>query len=386
MKKMFATIAATVVMGSTISMAATPVAPTFSVTTKASKIGEGGMFSPDGRTLAIDGTTLYASFTGPNNSARVVRSIDGGLTWGLSADLAINSYGDSLRLALAKDPLNSTKKILCAVWTDTANMSLQYAYFRPSGNGWSTPVTIAPAVDYTGITMAAAPNGSIHVIFNDLFGVAQYATASSATDLFSQPVSLGWEGSGNLAITADSSNNLYAAETGNNVLRFHKKTVGSSSWSTVTIDTNTGDNVSIALYDSNNIYIAYLGIDYDVAIAVSTNGGTLWTKRAVNAAIAATTTTTHPSIAVSAGKVLALASYSRNPSITYVNKSSDNGVTWSTATQIAGNRHPSIAFDSAGKINMVSYIQLEDTPTTDSFLVGTATDPYSNPVYYTKEK
>lgn len=381
MKKMFATTAAALMLSAGVALAATPTAPTFSVTTTQIKVGEGDLFSQDGRNIVVDGSTIYASYSGNAGEFRIVRSTDGGLTWGQSAVFS-SAYAPFGHIALAKDPLNTSKKVLCAIWP--GETGLQYAYFRPNATGWSTPVTVANfASPYVGSAIVSSPDGKVHMVFND-DADTYYTSAATAEASFSAPVNLGFV-SGNLALTSDASNSLYLAETGNNILTFHKKLVNESAWTTKTLDTNTGDNVSIAVYDANNIYIAYLvSGGSDVALTVTSNGGTTWTKRTVNPAIAGNST--HPSIAVNANKVIALASFTRTPTNSqYINKSSDNGATWSPATQIANFRHGSVAFDSAGKINMVSFKALNGY-TIDDFTQNTNTDPYANAIYFTKEK
>lgn len=388
LKKILATVAAALTLSATVALAATPAAPIFSVTQQLTKIGDGDIFSGDGRQLVVDGSNVYAAFDGPYGNPCIIRSVDGGLTWGPTVVLEETQVYSYPRLVVAKDPLNSTKKLVSATWTD-ATGNLKYAYFpdRTTG-GWSTPVAIAAAVDSPqNPVMAAAPNGSIHIVYNSYDPatwsmVGQYISAASADASFSAPTPLTW-GGGQIAMTADKSNNLHVAETGSGLLKYHKKAAGSSSWSTVTLDADTGDNVSIASYDASNIYVAYLtNGTTNIGVQVTATGGSSWTKRIVPLSSSARYGT-HPSIAVSATKVLAVAAFSREPYNLSINKSSDNGATWSLATVINAMQHGNIAFDSAGKINMISY---KRAVVEDPFAIGTATDPFARAVYFTKEK
>lgn len=409
MKKILVVLTALFMMSATVVFAATPLAPVFSLTAKATKVAEGDIWSQSGKQLVVDGTNVYVGFSGPNGVPSVIRSTDGGLTWGNAAILAASGIPSTVRIAVAKDPLNVGKKIVSAVWgamDAEGNMVLWNSFYldRPTLTSWSTPTIIAGVsigfVDPNSTSIAAAPDGSIHLIFNNSNGNLYYWTAASADSNTNTPQLLPWgSGTSNHAITVDSSNSIHAVSYSpfgaNFSMDYHKKAAGSSTWSTVSVAvddpsqglTVSADNVSIAAYDSNNIYIAFKQTSsgtLHVWLAATTNGGNTWTKRIVtpNANVYGT----HPSIAVNATKVVAIAGYyeAYGPTARVsVNKTSDNGLTWSPSTNVIGNATPNIAVDSTQRFCVLSVLQ----EVTDPFINGSMTDIYGpRAIYFTKEK
>ena len=115
MKRFIAVLAGTLMMSATIAMAAPPT-PVFN---PAAKIGEGSMGSMFNE-LALDGSTLYASFgsdnlfggeSGKAEAVRISKSVNTGATWGLSKVLQASDYAHnfyvrpgSARVAVSNDP------------------------------------------------------------------------------------------------------------------------------------------------------------------------------------------------------------------------------------------------------------------------------------------
>jgi hypothetical protein len=401
MKKRIFVLLSALVLSASVALAATPTAPVFSMTVKSTKVANGANWSNDGgRELAVDGNNIYAAFHGPYGEPSVIRSTDGGATWGMPAVLANDPAGNAsynMRIAVAKDPLYTGKKIVCVTWV-TMDGSLMYSYFvdRPTGTTWSTPVVIANT--WETVNLAAAPNGSLHLLFIDSStGLNYYATATNAEAPFSTPKQVPWSES-NQSLAIDSNNNLYVTETHydsvlGNTLYYHNKPASSSSWSSVVVaktDTTNeiNDNVSIAVYDANNIYIAFKKYPLTVAnsenhvwLASSSNAGKTWTQKIVTPN--ATVYGTHPSITVNSSKVVTIAAhyvnYGPDGRIT-INKTSDNGTTWSANVSVIGNNQASTALDSAGKVCVLS--NLDDI--IDTFRNGSLGNPAS--LYFSREK
>jgi hypothetical protein len=402
MKRLIVTVTAALAFSATTALAATPAAPVMSMTVKTTKVAEGTVEAWNGgRELAIDGNNVYVAYDG-SDGASVIRSTDGGLTWGVPAVLSIG--GGSTRIALAKDPLSTTKKIIAATY-ETGDGNIYYRYYvdRPSGAVWSQPVVIGSGLAFT-VAMTAAPNGSIHVLYCDTdWTTVYYTTASSADASFSTPVALSWPAfNGEIAIATDSANNLYSATAlygTDNTVHFHKKANGSSSWSDVTVVASGASNAaSIAALDSNNIYIAYKMMNTSVPtngpnmwLAVTNDGGKTWTKRILPSHSAQDSS--RPSIAVNSSKVVSVAAaYNAHRANAFVaiNKSSDNGATWSPDTIVAGSHFASLAIDSAGKTCIVSGIWADVISASDiAFRNGADAQPWgtgARPIYFSREK
>jgi hypothetical protein len=223
-------------------------------------------------------------------------------------------------------------------------------------------------------------------------------SAVTAEASFSAPSLVSWTDDSNRSMAIDSNNNIYVAETHwidstGATLSFHKKAAGNSSWSTVDVAVATptlqvDDNISIAVYDANNIYIAFKQYPFTVPnaenhvwLAATSNGGTTWSKKIVSPN--STVYGTHPSITVNSSKVVAIAAhyvnYGPDGRIT-INKTSDNGTTWSANVSVIGNNQASTALDSAGKVCVLS--NLDDI--VDTFRNGSLGSPAS--LYFSREK
>jgi len=373
MKIGLATFTATLIMSSTIALAAPlTTAPAFSATTKTIRVAEGDFFEGSGKQLVIDGANMYAAFAGAKGEPSVVRSSDYGMTWGSPMVLANANAAGTVRIALASSPKQAGKKIVCVIWTDGGAIKFSYSQDLPTRIVWSPPATL-PSAGITGIhpttsRIATAPDGSIHIIFNADSGT-YYTYALAADKSFSPPTKLGWVPVGDsLDIGADSNNAIYIAEitqnTSDRVLSLHKKTAGQSKWSDIKVakDNNTSkvlDNPSIAVLDEKNIYIAYkrIGVNKPTTIwlASTTDGGKTWANNQIapNAEVSGT----YPAIAVSADKVISLTAHyepeGSAPQV-LVNKSADGGATWSPSVKVAGDGFPSIAINSNGKTCILS--------------------------------
>jgi len=402
MKKMVAAVAAVLTMSASVALAATPVAPVFSMTVKTTKVADGSAEVNDSRQVVVDGSNVYVAFTGPTNMPSISRSTDGGLTWTTPA--VLSTTGSQIRIAKAKDPLNSTKNIIVATWSDVDGLKYSYFADRATTTGWSVPTVVTTnTVEPWTVKIGASPDGAVHILYSDA-GTMYYTSTANAEAVFGAPDALSWCANGdNYGIAFDSANNVYVAETsyatGSDNVYFHKKAAGSSTWSTVTVaatagTTSIGDNVSIAVYDANNIYIAYKQYSLmetnptnHIWVAASSNGGNSWTKRIVtpNSSVYGT----YPSITVNSSKVITVVGHYVDWGPTgriSVNKSSDNGATWSANVTVPGNSSNGSTLDSAGKVVVLSALY-GFTDLDPKFFSGTATDGGSpQAIYFTREK
>ncbi len=405
MKKMLVTAAATLVLSASVAMAATPAAPVMSMTVKTTKVATGEISVPDGRQLVVDGNNVYVAFTASDGTPCISRSTDGGSTWRDPAVMSTDTTNSRIRIAKAKDPLQTGKSIIVAAWGATDGLKYSYFVERPNTAGWSIPVAIADSLtaDATTMKVGAAPNGSVHLFFNDADGF-KYVTATKAESAFTTPILLPFATDSNwYGIGFDSSNNVYVVDTLNGSLNLHKKTAANSTWTNSTVIGSNVDTTaaSIAVYDANNIYIAYKAVDavinppadlyanLTIWVAITNDGGKTWSKRPVTPN--ATVYGTYPSINVNSSKVITVVghygSWSATDRIT-INKSSDNGATWSPNVSVPGNTTNQSTLDSAGKVCVLSSIN-GSAELDPNFFAGTVTGPtwWNNvPIYFTREK
>jgi hypothetical protein len=409
MKKLLVTAVAALTLGAGVALAATPAAPVMSMTVSTTKVAEGSLYSQNrDRQLAINGSNVYVAYDGVQGPS-IIRSTDSGLTWG--TPVVLNTTGGSqTRLAVAKDPQSSTKKIIAAAYTTPngnflgGDINYQFYVDRPTGAVWSQPVVIGDGYP-TSVTMAAAPNGNIHILYisYDMYmnATVYYTMAVSADAPFSTPVALNFSSLyEEINIATDSANNLYVVTPhipSVGEVSVHKKSYSTGNWTDVSVVPSGASNAaSIFALDANNIYIAYKVDDRSVGslgphvwIAVSTDGGKTWpTKRVVTPH--ATQGSAHPSIVVNSSKVISVAAtynaYSPTAQV-IINKSSDNGATWSPNAVVAGSHEGSLAVDSAGKTAIVTNVYDVVSTSDLAFANGAASSADGlRPIYFSKEK
>jgi hypothetical protein len=386
MKRIMATLAAAVVMSTTVALAATPATPAFNT---AVKIGEGKIYSNSNR-VAIDGTTMYAPFgttrdTGSKATVRIATSTNSGATWGLSTILASEDNGTfprdlSTRVAVSNDPLYPGKKIVHAIWVAIpidANgfiggpAGLYYAYKanRPTMTGWSDPVQIPVEPFNDNINLMVASNGAIHIVANTLthsvnipnvLGTS-YITAASPDSPFT--VTDMPEVGDAVQAVRDSAGNIYVVGTGSySSIQFCKK-IGSADW-TVPVTVSVGDVGGLAVADANNIYISYF--DGSSRLAVTTNGGKVWNQKTVLANQVIGNYEAQSAVAVTSGKVITYATTVNDAVKVY--RSSDNGATWSAAATVKGQGRPAITVDSANKAHILTLDERGDLTTNPNLL------------------
>ncbi len=356
MKKMLALVATVLVMSATTALAAAPAAPVFNAPVK---IADGKIRNPNNK-VAVDGNNVYLAyedFTLGSYSTpfHVGKSANSGATWGLSAipDSSSAGIANITRVAVGIDPVYSGLKIVHTVWINEAR-DLMYSYFatRPGQTGWSTPVRINGSyLPQEELDIVVTSNGAIHVLVDNY-----YTTASSPDSAFTEPVALPAAGVG--SIVKDSKNNLYVALSDRANIRLTKKAAGSSTWSTPVTVTAAGTDISgyigLAVVDTNTYYIGYGdNTTAGVKLAVTTNGGTSWTRRAVPL-----TTNGDVAIATTSTKVVTLVASTGVGADGYANiikvvRTNDNGATWSQPVTIQADGDPIVTLDANNKAMII---------------------------------
>jgi hypothetical protein len=330
-------------------------------------VGAGELTKTKKQSLAFDKTSIYATYE--NGGMKVVSSDNNGKKWNQSITFP-GSDSLSQRIAVSKDPLNSAKSIIHAIWK--AGDAVLYSYNGNSASqaGWSKPIS---ALDLSkipgqssgeGINFAVASSGAVHVVYGHY-----YVTASAPGALFSAPEQIQPDLEyAKSTLSTDSAKNLYAVHMSFDSRAFYlsKKVADAASWPKPvkvykTSADLSGDYDFVAL-DANNSYLAAYegaveGNKGDLIILISTNGGATWIKRTVVANTPHGDAGNNPTVVVSSNKVITYASEvydaeGLNP-VVKVWRSNDNGATWSTATTIKGSSTPYLTLDASGKVNLL---------------------------------
>jgi len=412
MKKTLALTTALILTSAPLVCAPSHAAPVLGMGATTTRVAEGSLLPPkDSKQLIVDGKKMYAGFKGLNGAPSVVKSTDGGLTWGNASTL--DRSGEAPRIAVAIDTHYPGKKIVCAIWANAGSLKYSYYTDRPTGAGWSPAVSVSGDINVPeeSPVIAAAPDGSIHIFLTD-YTNNYYLYANTADGTFIGPTSVqsewgNYPNSRDYAIATDSTNNVYVADTHDDqktgsVLFLHKKAPG-NGWLIIgneshpyidRTDANftVSNHLSLAVYDANNMYIAYKkdpssGTPVSqIWLAATSNGSVQNPHWALNpVAPKKTTYGTMPSVAVNARKILSVAGFydAWGPGTAHVsiNKTSDYGATWSDSGTIDGSGYPSIAIDSAGKTCVLT---VKFAPSLSGSL--SERDTEVGPIHFTKEK
>lgn len=279
--------------------------------------------------IALDntGNVYVAWYDAPavGNDIFFVRSADNGATWGTPVNLSVNTTS-SRNPDIAVDGSGN----ICVVWRDQDAMLKDQIYFiRSTDNGstWTTPVNISD-------TQGSSAGAYIAV-----------------------------DSSGNIGVTWTDNT------TGDNKVVFSKSTNDGATWSTpaaVSEDSKDRGASDIAVAGSGDIYVFW---DYlsqnplpdpneiEIFCSRSTDNGASW-GTVLNASNNAGESY-DPKIVLDASGNINLAWYDDtlgNDKILF-SRSTDNGISWSTAVnvsaQVLSSLWPAIGMDSAGNIDVV---------------------------------
>jgi hypothetical protein len=393
MKRVLAVVTGSLIMAS-VALAATPAAPSFTITGTVTKVGDGSNRAPGGKVHTTDGTIFFSTIYN-NGTLYVVRSSDGGVTWQRAVPVVSDPSIEVASVAISGDSVYASQKTVHVVWEQANNdgsgtVSIYYSWANNTDLQWSVPVQISGSVlaapTWARTSITASKTGVLHVLFQGIDGKMYYTTATRYDSAFSSPTAIpgtpdSW---GDIEMVLDSSNNLhvaypvYDAASSKFGMQYTKKPAGLAWKSPVTVMPLTAGGAdgftSIAAYDANNIYIAGHN-NQNVYVYRSTNGGTTWTQSIPFKGTTTVTPGRHISIAVNSAKALYVGTGFFNSTTgieeARIFKSTDGGVTWSTGGVIPNMTSVSIATDASAK----AAINLWGT-----------NGNYDSTIYFTKEK
>ena len=393
MKKRLSVLLAGLILSASVAMAASaPAAPVLSVVK--GKIADGIGYTDGGTVFATDGLNVYCAFRAPGNTIKMVRSKDGGATWGGAHSIYTSAYDpqtganglDKVSLALSGDAAFPNQKIVHVVWgVDSPNgiygaKDIYYSWADAANlDAWSTPLRLNGSLtDLDDPAIAVTKAGIIFV--KGEFDGKLYLMTSSAHDagFFTEPAMIPVSDAGRVAgdaeLFVDSSNNLhlsypyYANAEGSLAgIKYTRLPAGSSTWSnpvTVFAPSTAGANHSgLTAYDANNIYISTIQ-NGNLTFFSSSNGGSSWTKKVVFTKTSTLRTDGYSDITVNSSKAITIGSPVVKMATdgtelgrdTKIYRSTDKGVTWSAATTIpvTGN-FISLGVDGNGKVGVLSH-------------------------------
>jgi hypothetical protein len=404
-KKQILAVLAGVMLSASVAMAAAPAAPAAPVIASTSKNYEGNSFSGGGKSLAVNGTSFYAAYMAnsletdgsANDVVKIVQSTDGGSTWGRSFTISRVEAGTvdrGIGIAASGDSVVPTKKMIHVAWEQ--NDQILYSSADSTDlTVWSAPVAVSDTISTLGVgtnnvSLLSSATGVIHVLFKGADSKIYYSTAPRFDSSFSYPIALtlpvwdeanGWsaeiasaiDGSGNVHVAAPFSSTPGAAG-----IKYTRRTASTGTWSSPTTALAPKalyGMISIAAYDTNNVYIARNSDATTLDVFKTSNGGSSWSAKTIATVAAGNAFNGRVSIAVNKSKVITVASAfsdAAGASLVKMYRSTD-GTSWSAATTLPLTA-PNLAIDTNGKFGMVT--RVED---------GTSNN-FNPPHYFTKEK
>jgi hypothetical protein len=354
------------------SDSATIASRTFSVAQSGSGGGGGGAPHPfvdvtgatvQGHDLDVgpDGSVYVLIPVSSPRSLKVVKSTDGGLSWGAPVSvpnsLYTNSYYD-----LAVDSGGT----IHVTWSESANDQSYYSRSTNGGASFSSPISVRSGDTYGGYrtinsvdsSVAADGIGNVYVVYgaNTRDGSGAFAGynvwvskstnggGSFQPEFFVGTISLDQKKPAMVRATASNLYVLYIDET-NSDLYFYRRNVGAASGNVGRVNANPGSVLRrgdfVVAPDEMTFYATYSDTtddsDGDVAFCKSTDGGITW-----QACTRVNDSTTHhwheePAAGMdSLGGLHAIWVDSRsNTDQTYYSHSADGGATFSVNVNIS---------------------------------------------------
>lgn len=396
MKKFVVLLAALMLVVPVVSHAAA-AAPVLTIVNGKASDGDGNAHGAP--VLAADGVNIY-SVTRANDqkSLKLVRSKDGGVTWGGMYNIAtLTDSADFIynaSIAVSGDAVYPTQKIVHVVWhvcgQDSVgiNNRIYYAWADAADlSTWSAPLLLnGSVVGPEDPNIAVTAKGKIFVKFQSQDEPpAMYLATSEAHDSgwFTEPaaipVSASFRNPGDDSeIFVDKANNLHLsfpycsdADCTMGGIKYSRLPAGSTTWTTP-IDVlkpvaNGHDHTGLTAFDANTIYIASIHND-SLTFFGSTNGGSTWTAKTIFAKTATLVTGSYVDITVNASKAITVgapfntlaADGSTLKGDGRIYRSTDGGASWSSPTTIKNVNFISMAVDGNGKSAIMTKGQSDD--------------------------
>ncbi|NTW99720.1 MAG: hypothetical protein HGB35_07315, partial [Geobacteraceae bacterium] len=323
---------------------------------------------------------------------RVAKSIDSGVTWAKSQHAVAPTSKSYIQagIAVSQNAANPKQKIVHAVWSDSgmADGVIFYSWADAANlDDWNTPVHVneVSSIQLEKPTIAVSPTGRVAIkgkgINNN--GNLYVMTAEGHKEMFTQPQLVTPAVNGDAEMSFDATGNLHlaypwATNTENMTgIRYTKLPATSNSWSeslTVLATTSgSGNNTSIAVFNSSNIYVATI-LNGNLAVFSTTNGGASWTSNVVFHKSATVSSTGYVDIAVNANKDLTVGTAFEIAGTTSKIEGrffrSTDGLIWSAPTVIANIDRIYIGSDRNGK----------------AIVISQGTGEFQSAVYSSKEK
>jgi hypothetical protein len=362
---------------------AAAAAPVLSVVN--TKLADGAANVDGGVNFVADGINLYSAVKTTANTLKLVRSKDGGVTWGGAHHIyAAGAEGnlDQVSIAISSDAVDATKRILHVAWS-LDNGYVYYAWADASNlDSWSAPVRLNdtfPGMNIPNVVATTAGKVFVKTEFNNqlyLMVADDYKTGQFTAPAPILDATIDGAVTADAEMALDASGNLHLSypfcyhetdwcSTGG--IKYTYLPAGSSTWQTPKViftQTNPGpsaNHTGLAVYNNNTIYISTKNND-NLTFYGTTNGGNSWTKKTVFSKTTTQQSSGFSDITVNSNKAITIGTMigttDTNGTLlshdVKVYRSTDGGASWSSATTIPNAGYLSIGVDGNGKLGVLT--------------------------------
>jgi hypothetical protein len=379
MRKKILVMLAGLMLSASLALASSPSAPVLSFVN--TKIADGNGYTDGGPTFVFDGLKTYSVYKTAEGVIKLVKSVDGGATWGGAHRIAMPVGNvNGVTLAVSGDATVPSQKIVHVVWEmDTEiGRDIMYTWADASNlDSWSDPIRANGSLTYLqDPTIAVTKSGKIYI--KGQLEDQYFLMVSSAHDagFFTEPSQIPISATfrnpnSDSEIFIDSANNLhlsfpYCSNTDCSTMGMKYTRMSSDgTWSNpVTITTTGGGHSGIAAYDANNVCIGSIG-GGNLSAYCTKNGGSSWNKKTLSPRTATQRYGSYVDVAVNSNKVFTVGSNlyaiasdgSETKSSTVLYRTNDGGASWSTATAFpaaGGGGFIALGVDGNGKLGVLT--------------------------------